>query len=84
MVKMPQGSNPAIVNIASSASIFHFPLMFTYGATKAAVAHFSICVGSDVKRFGIHCNAVSPGKTFTLYQDMEKLCSYVLQLADRA
>ncbi|KAJ6194646.1 hypothetical protein J3E72DRAFT_198675 [Bipolaris maydis] len=60
MLKMPKGSNPAIVNIASLASINHVPVMFTYGATKAAVAHFSGQVAADVARFGIRCNAVSP------------------------
>lgn len=62
MMKMPEGSNPAIVNIASLASFMHAPQIFTYCATKAAVAHLSIQVGADVGRFGIRCNAVSPGK----------------------
>ena len=61
MAKMSRDIPRSVVNIASLASIIHVPGIFAYGTSKAAVAHFSIQVAKDVKRFGIRCNAVSPG-----------------------
>ena len=62
MAQMPAGSKPAIVNVASQASIYHYPAIFAYSTSKAGVAHLSVQVAKDVKPFGIRCNAVSPGK----------------------
>jgi chanoclavine-I dehydrogenase len=62
MVAMPKGSNPAIVNVSSMASLLHGPSAFAYGASKAACAHVTACVAKDVYPFGIRANTVSPGK----------------------
>ncbi|RYC58835.1 hypothetical protein CHU98_g7376 [Xylaria longipes] len=65
MLKLPVGSNPAIVNVSSLASLIRGPTAFAYGASKAACAHFTSCVAKDVYSFGIRANVVSPGNTYT-------------------
>ena len=62
MTKLPSGSNPAIVNLASIASLAPGPYAIAYGVSKAAVAHFTTCVAKDVASLGIRVNTVSPGK----------------------
>ncbi|KAI0203884.1 hypothetical protein F4808DRAFT_457589 [Astrocystis sublimbata] len=65
MLKLPKGSNPAIVNVSSLASLIQGPTAFAYGASKAACAHFTACVAKDIHPFGIRANIVSPSNTFT-------------------
>ncbi|KAI8944211.1 hypothetical protein F4801DRAFT_600207 [Xylaria longipes] len=60
MLKLPVGSNPAIVNVSSLASLLRGPTAFAYGASKAACAHFTSCVAKDIYSFGIRANVVSP------------------------
>ncbi|KAI1747966.1 hypothetical protein F4782DRAFT_543175 [Xylaria castorea] len=60
MLELPAGSNPAIVNVSSLASLLRGPTAFAYGASKAACAHFTSCVAKDVYSFGIRANVVSP------------------------
>ena len=54
-----------IVNIASNAA--HTPRigMAAYGASKAALASLSHCVGLELAPYGVRCNLVSPGSTDT-------------------
>ncbi len=55
----------AIVTVASNAA--HQPRigMAAYGASKAALASLSHCVGLELASFGVRCNVVSPGSTDT-------------------
>ena len=62
MVKMPSGSNPAIVNLASMASLLPGPSAIAYSVSKAANAHFTTCIAKDVSALGIRVNTVSPGR----------------------
>jgi NAD(P)-dependent dehydrogenase (short-subunit alcohol dehydrogenase family) len=57
----------AIVNISSTASLKGNPAMASYGASKAAIAHFTRSVALECNRAGtdIRVNAVLPGFTET-------------------
>ncbi|EKG19585.1 Short-chain dehydrogenase/reductase SDR [Macrophomina phaseolina MS6] len=55
----------SIVNMSSLASTTPVGDFFAYGASKAALAHFSVCVAKDVWKFGIRVNTVSPAATST-------------------
>jgi len=57
----------AIVNISSTASLKGNPAMASYGASKAAVSHFTRSAALETNRAGldIRINAVMPGFTDT-------------------
>lgn len=57
----------AIVNVSSTASLKGNPAMASYGASKAAVSHFTRSAALEVNRAGldIRINAVLPGFTDT-------------------
>lgn len=57
----------AIVNISSTASLKGNPAMASYGASKAAISHFTRSVALECNRAGsdIRVNAVLPGFTET-------------------
>lgn len=72
----------AIVNLSSSASLRGNSLMASYGASKAAVAHFTRSAATETARAGhnIRINAVHPGLIETqmaedLYKIYDKLGS---------
>jgi len=58
----PQGKG-AIINLSSTASLRSNTLMASYGASKAAVAHYTRSAAVEVMRSGhdIRVNAVHPG-----------------------
>ncbi len=57
----------AIVNVSSTASLKGNPAMASYGASKAAISHFTRSAALEVNRAGldIRINAVLPGFTQT-------------------
>lgn len=57
----------AIVNVASTAALKGNPAMASYGASKAAIAHFTRSAALECNRAGsdIRINAVMPGFTET-------------------
>lgn len=58
----------AIVNIGSNAAATPRLDMAAYAASKAALAHFTRCLGLEAAPFGVRCNLVSPGSTDTPMQ----------------
>lgn len=64
---MRQTGRGAIVNISSTASLKGNPAMASYGASKAAVSHFTRSAALEANRAGqnIRINAVLPGFTET-------------------
>lgn len=64
---MRQTGQGAIVNISSTASLKGNPAMASYGASKAAVSHFTRSAALEANRAGqdIRINAVLPGFTET-------------------
>ena len=61
-----KGTHPyRIINLSSDAAI-KSPIGDTvYGSAKAAVAHLTKIMANELARFGITCNAVSPGYVMT-------------------
>lgn len=55
----------AIMNIASMAGFQPTPYMSVYGATKAFVLNFSLCLWEEVRRRGIVITCVCPGPVRT-------------------
>jgi NAD(P)-dependent dehydrogenase (short-subunit alcohol dehydrogenase family) len=57
----------AIINVSSTASLKGNPAMASYGASKAAISHFTRSAALEVNRAGtdIRINAVLPGFTET-------------------
>jgi NAD(P)-dependent dehydrogenase (short-subunit alcohol dehydrogenase family) len=61
---IPQRSG-RIVNTASGAGLRPFPGGAVYGASKAAIIHFTRSLAAEVSRYGITANAIGPGVTDT-------------------
>jgi len=55
----------SIVTVASNAAGVPRMHMAAYGASKAASALFTKCLGLELAEYGIRCNVVSPGSTDT-------------------
>lgn len=77
---MRKAGKGAIVNVSSTASLRANPMMASYGASKAAIAHFTRSAAVETIRAGhdIRINAVHPGLIETpmaedLYAIMAKL-----------
>ena len=77
---MRQAGKGAIVNLASTASLKGNPIMASYGASKATVAHFTRSAAAEAARGGsdIRINALHPGLVETamaqdFYEHMSKL-----------
>jgi meso-butanediol dehydrogenase/(S,S)-butanediol dehydrogenase/diacetyl reductase len=62
----------AIVNLASTAALKGNPGMASYGASKAAIAHFTRSAACELNRAGldVRVNAVMPGFTETAMASM--------------
>jgi len=56
-----------VVNVASTAAFQPTPYLTTYGATKAFLLHWSLSLGEDLRRDGVHVLAVCPGPTSTRF-----------------
>ncbi len=63
--RMVAGSGGAIVNVASAIIDGPQPRMAAYGASKAAVSHFSRTLALEVGRHRVRVNVVAPGWTRT-------------------
>ncbi|WP_371238162.1 2,3-dihydro-2,3-dihydroxybenzoate dehydrogenase [Streptomyces pimonensis] len=59
----------SIVTVASNAGGVPRAGFAAYAASKAAAVMFTRCLGLEVARQGVRCNAVSPGSTMT---DMQR------------
>ncbi|WP_419994057.1 2,3-dihydro-2,3-dihydroxybenzoate dehydrogenase [Streptomyces boninensis] len=55
----------AVVTVASNAAAVPRTGMAAYGASKAAAAMYTKCLGLEVARYGVRCNVVAPGSTDT-------------------
>jgi NAD(P)-dependent dehydrogenase (short-subunit alcohol dehydrogenase family) len=60
MIAAGQG---AIVNVSSIEGVRGYPVDPVYGAFKAAVVHFTKCLGVDVAPYGVRVNGIAPDMT---------------------
>ncbi|MFF3330846.1 2,3-dihydro-2,3-dihydroxybenzoate dehydrogenase [Streptomyces sp. NPDC002888] len=61
---VPRGRG-CVVTVGSNAGSVPRARMAAYGASKAATASFTKCLGLELAGHGIRCNVVSPGSTET-------------------
>src|SRR4051795_3370799 len=54
-----------VVNIASAAAHRGYENEVVYSTLKAAVVHYTRCLASELRPYGVRVNAVSPGATKT-------------------
>jgi len=54
-----------VVNIASAAAHMGHTPEVVYSTLKAAVVHYTRCLASELRPYGVRVNAVSPGPTKT-------------------
>jgi 2,3-dihydro-2,3-dihydroxybenzoate dehydrogenase len=64
---VPRGTG-TIVTVGSNAGVVPRMGMAAYASSKAAVVHFTRCLGLELAAHGIRCNVVSPGSTDTPMQ----------------
>jgi NAD(P)-dependent dehydrogenase (short-subunit alcohol dehydrogenase family) len=50
-----------IINTTSVSGIYGNPGQTNYGAAKAGIASFTIIAAQELARYGVTCNAISPG-----------------------
>jgi len=60
-VLMRQQRYGRIINFSSGSGLTGLPGQANYGAAKAGVAGFTRVVARDLGRYGVTCNAISPG-----------------------
>ncbi len=63
----------AIINVSSLTALFPLPGNVTYSGTKAYLAAFSEALQAEVRRHGIHVQALCPGFTRTGFHDTAEL-----------
>jgi len=54
-----------VINIASLAAHIGVTPEVVYSTLKAAVVHYTRCLASEMRPYGVRVNAVSPGPTKT-------------------
>ncbi|MEX2159908.1 MAG: SDR family NAD(P)-dependent oxidoreductase [Dehalococcoidia bacterium] len=59
-----------IVNFSSGSGLTGNPGQANYGAAKAGVAGFTRVVAKDLGRYGVTCNAISPGAATRMTQSV--------------
>lgn len=50
----------SIVNTSSTSGLLGNPGQTNYGAAKAGIAAFTIIAATELKRYGVRCNAIAP------------------------
>jgi NAD(P)-dependent dehydrogenase (short-subunit alcohol dehydrogenase family) len=60
-VKDGNTNDARIINTTSVSGIYGNPGQTNYGAAKAGIASFTIIAAQELARYGVTCNAISPG-----------------------
>ncbi|GAA1581589.1 MULTISPECIES: 2,3-dihydro-2,3-dihydroxybenzoate dehydrogenase [Streptomyces] len=63
--RMAERGSGAVVTVASNAAGTARMNMSAYAASKAAATMLTKCLGLELARYGIRCNTVAPGSTYT-------------------
>ncbi|WP_162527222.1 SDR family NAD(P)-dependent oxidoreductase [Sphingomonas solaris] len=71
LVFMREAGKGAIINLSSAAALQGNPIMASYGASKAAISHYTRSAAKEVLRAGhdIRINAIQPGLIETAMAD---------------
>jgi 3-oxoacyl-[acyl-carrier protein] reductase len=76
-IVMRQQRSGRIINYSSISGLGGLPGQSNYGAAKAGIAGFTRVVARDLGRYGVTCNAISPGAatrmTATIPQNTQQL-----------
>ncbi len=59
--KRGETNDARIINTTSVSGIYGNPGQSNYGAAKAGIASFTIIAAQELHRYGVTCNAISPG-----------------------
>jgi 2-hydroxycyclohexanecarboxyl-CoA dehydrogenase len=69
---MLERSSGTIVNVSSVEGMRGYPPDSVYGAFKAAVVHFTRCLGVELAGKGVKVNGIAPDATQTVQVDFDR------------
>lgn len=69
-VKAGEDNVARIINTTSVSGIYGNPGQTNYGAAKSGIASFTIIAAKELYRYGVTCNAISPGALTRMTEDL--------------
>jgi NAD(P)-dependent dehydrogenase (short-subunit alcohol dehydrogenase family) len=69
-IKSGDENNARIINTTSVSGIYGNPGQTNYGAAKSGIASFTIIAAQELYRYGVTCNAISPGALTRMTEDL--------------
>jgi NAD(P)-dependent dehydrogenase (short-subunit alcohol dehydrogenase family) len=69
-ILMRQQRYGRIINFSSGSGIIGMPGQANYGAAKSGIAGFTRVVAKDLGRYGVTCNAIAPGASTRMTQQV--------------
>ncbi|MEM7092289.1 MAG: SDR family oxidoreductase [Actinomycetota bacterium] len=69
-VKAGEENDARIINTTSVSGIYGNPGQTNYGAAKSGIASFTIIAAQELSRYGVTCNAISPGALTRMTEDL--------------
>ncbi len=69
-ILMRQQRSGRIINFSSGSGIIGMPGQANYGAAKSGIAGFTRVVAKDLGRYGVTCNAIAPGASTRMTQQV--------------
>ena len=69
-VKAGEENDARIINTTSVSGIYGNPGQTNYGAAKSGIASFTIIAAKELFRYGVTCNAISPGALTRMTEDL--------------
>jgi len=69
-IKAGEENDARIINTTSVSGIYGNPGQTNYGAAKSGIASFSIIAAKELHRYGVTCNAISPGALTRMTEDL--------------
>ena len=68
--KAGEDNDARIINTTSVSGIYGNPGQTNYGAAKSGIASFTIIAAQELHRYGVTCNAISPGALTRMTEDL--------------
>lgn len=69
-VKAGEDNDARIINTTSVSGIYGNPGQTNYGAAKSGIASFTVIAAKELYRYGVTCNAISPGALTRMTEDL--------------